>query len=225
MREKYFSTIEEFEKETPAKDMIIKALKEIKPDRENPWVFIISAVLALLLAFRIGWIGNAVTISLIVVSFLFNALLPIFAVLFTIYSLLLAFMNEEYIRELASIKERSEDVSFLMEGTSYYESILFLYFIGVGITGALFLYLNCIDSEFGVTAFWVTNKAAKATAYVVDSVLAVVLLTFYFFYVFRIFAEIKSIIYNTIVLFRASVALKLLNIVRKETNDGNNDKH
>lgn len=213
MKEKYFSTIEEFIVITPAWKLIFAAFKEIKPTKKNIIVTIISLILAIVFAVRIGWYGNSVTLSLLVIGFLFNALLPIFGFLFTIYSLLLAFMNEDYIRELAKI-DAEEKLSYLKKSTSYYESILFLHFIGVGITGVLYLCLNFINVNTELTSSRVLNNG-----------LATFFLFWYFLYTFRIFLELKSTIYNTIVLFRASVAYKLLLIAKNESAGENSDKH
>lgn len=214
IKEKYFSVIEEFMGETSARKLIRSAFKQIKLNKENKVVLIVSTILAIGFAVKIGWYGNAVSMSLSASAFLFSALLPIFGFLFTIYSLLLAFMNEDYIRELAEI-EHDGEVSYLMESISHYESILFLYFIGVGITGCLYLYLNCINANFELTSFRMLNN-----------VLSTFLLFLYFFYVIRIFIELKSTIFNTILLFRASVAFKLLLIIkRKESKHGNDDSH
>lgn len=213
MREKYISTTEEFIAKTSAWNLITTAFGEIIPVKNNIAVFIISLILAFGFAVRIGWYGNVITLSLVVVGFLFNALLPIFGFLFTIYSLLLAFMNEDYIRELAKL-EKNDQIGMLMKTNSYYESILFLYFIGVGITGGLYLWLNCINPSFGLTSSRMLNN-----------ILATFLLFLYFLYVFRIFVELKSTLYNTIVLFRTSVAVRLLLIAKKETAGDDRDKH
>ncbi|EHQ92116.1 hypothetical protein [Desulfosporosinus youngiae] len=201
--EKYFATINEFTEKTPAKKMIIDAFKEITPDKNNWIAFVISFVLGVFFAAIIGINENTVKILLAIVGVLLNVLLYIFGYLFTIYAILLAFLSDKYIKELAKLK--TDGVSSLMISTKYYESVLFLYFIGLCITGVILLFLNCIVNEWVLTSNYIINNS-----------LAVLVLIIYFTYIFRIIYELKSAIYNTIVLFRESIAYKLLIIFKKE---------
>lgn len=209
--DRYFSTIEEFNKHTPAKKMIITALKEISPTKGNTFGFILSFVIGLAFAIIIGVDNDTVTITLSIVGILLNVLLAIFGSLFAVYSILLAFLNDSYIKKLSVIKYNS-GTSFLKTSTTYYESILFLYFIALGITGVLLLFLNCIKIDFILT---------KSLAF--NNICASILLTLYFTFVFRVFYELKSTIYNTVVLFRASIAYKILALIPREEEGQNND--
>lgn len=50
----------------------------------------------------------------------------------------------------------------------------------------------------------------------INSILAVILIWLYLSFTFRVIYEIKSTIYNTIVVFRASIAYKLLSFVEDD---------
>ena len=117
--DKYFSTIEEFSEKTSVTQLILNAFCEIAPNKHNQVVFIVSAFSAICFSVKIVWFGHVVKVSLVVVGILFNTLLPIFGFLFTIYSLLLGFMSDSYIQELAKINAEKE-LSFLKKSTSYY---------------------------------------------------------------------------------------------------------
>lgn len=210
--DKYFSTVNEFREETPAKKMITTAIKEIIPVKGSKFAFTLSLTLAVMFSLKIGIAENTIEILLSIVDKLFAALLAIFGFLFTIYSLLLVFLNESYIQKLSQIAYNKE-TSYLKKSTTYFESILFLYFITVGISGLLLIFLLCCTKTFVLTSNWVLNDT-----------LAVALLILYFTIVFRVFYELKSAIYNTIVLFRLSLAYKILAIAEKEKEDQSNDK-
>ncbi len=205
--EKYFSTIDEFIKETPAKKLIAHAFVEIRPSKKN-WVGSwLSFGIGLFFAILVGIDENTIKILISIEGIILSAQLNIFAYLFTIYAILLAFLSDKYIKELSKVDE-GNGVSSLKSRTSYYESILFLYFIGLATTGVLSIFLNCIPTDWVLTS----NKIANNT-------MAIVLLLVYFTYTFRIFYELKSTIYNTVIMFRESIAYKLLIIVKNEKEE------
>lgn len=211
--EKYFSTIDEFIKETPAKKMIAHAFKEIAPNKDNLCAFAISLVLGIFFAYIVGFNENTVKMLLAIVGILLNILVGVFGYLFTVYSILLAFLGDSYIKELSKING-CDGISYLKSSTTYYESVLFLYFIGLAITGVLSLFLNCIENDWVLTPNLIVNNG-----------LAILLLSLYFSFIFRIIYELKSTIYNTIVLFRQSIAYKILIIVKKEKEGINSDNN
>ncbi|MEN6413416.1 MAG: hypothetical protein ABFC84_11780 [Veillonellales bacterium] len=205
--EKYFSTIEEFIKETPAKKMIAHAFKEICPNKNNRFSTCIIFALALSFAVYIGVDENTIKILTAIEGIILSAQLNIFAYLFTIYTILLAFLSDKYIKALSKVCE-VDGVSSLKKRTSYYESILFLYFIGLAITGVLSLFLNCLQNDWSLTPDQGINSS-----------ITILFLLVYFFYTFRIFYELKSTIYNTIVMFRESITYKILIIAKNEKEE------
>lgn len=198
MSNSYFKTIEEFRETQPARKLIIHAIKEILPNKAN-WVgFILSLLAAVIIAIQIGIAENTVEILSQVAEMLINVQLAIFGCVFAVYSILLAFLSDGYMQRLAKIKA-TEKTSYLKQSTTYYESVLFLYFINIGLTGAIILAMKCLPTNFRLTSnLYLDNSLATLT------------LLFYFAFSFRVFYEIKSTIYNTIVLFRASIAFRFL---------------
>lgn len=198
MREEYVRTIEEFQKTQPAKKLMVRALKEISPDRDN-WVgWFISVALGAVIAVVIGFSAETVALFADALELFIGVQLGIFGCIFTVYSIILAFLSDDYMKKLAKVPYDGKQ-SMLTRSTTYYESALFLYFINIGLTGALLLLCKCLPAYFRLTASWRF-----------DCCLAAALMAVYFSYSFRVFYEIKSAIYNTVFLFRGSIAYKFI---------------
>lgn len=212
-KNRYFSTIEEFNEDNPAAKMMRIALKELYPQKGNLFAFFISIGLGLFFAILVGFSLNTVNILLTIVGIFLSTLLAIFGCIFAVYSILLAFLSDDYIKKLAKI-DYKDGVSYLKKGLTYFESVLFLYFIGFAITGVILVFLNCISNDF----FVFSNNT-------MNNILATILLVIYFAFVFRVFYELKSIIYNTIVMFRASITYKLLDFINNHKEDENDDRN
>jgi hypothetical protein len=200
-QEKFKRTIDEL---LNSPDLNFTAINQIVPNKKNLYVFFFSIIGGVAFAIKVGFDHNTIKLLLTTVGILFNMLLPIFGYLFTVYSILLAFLNDSYIEESAKI-DCSDGSSFLKNSIAYYESVLYLYFIGVVITGGLFLFLSCVESDWVLTSNQLLNDY-----------LAVLLLFIYSSFIFRIILELKSIICNTVVLFRTSIAHKLLKTLKNE---------
>ena len=200
---KYFSTIEEFINDITADKMIKNAFNEIKPTKKNKHSTIIIIIVSLFFSFIVGISHNTVSIFLSIVESIMSVLLGIFGIIFTAYSIILAFLNDSYLKALSEIKEN--EISYLKKSTTYYESVLFLYFIGVILNVLILIFIKCIDADYVIS----NNNALNTT-------LAIILLSTYFIYIIRIIYELKSTIYNTITLFRANISYKLIEFAEKE---------
>lgn len=211
-KRKYFLAIEEFIEPIKPSKMIRDAFNEIKPDKYNKPAFIIPLILSFIFACKIGIAENTVDITLSVVEVLLNILLAVFGVIFTVYSILLAFLNDSYIKKLAIISHE-DGISHLKKSIKYYESALFLYSISLGITIVLVLVLKCLEPNFTLTSNLIINNF-----------MAVLILGAYFMFVFRVFYEMKSVIYNTISLFRGSISYKIIDFIKDEKGSQTDDK-
>lgn len=223
IKNKYLSCIEEYIDIEPAEKMILNAFKElkIKNDSEDSKYYkmdkvftILVIIIALLISFFVGFSNNTISISDSILELLASILLGIFGIIFTAYSILLAFLNENYMKKLSQIKPENENVSYLKKSTTYYESVLFLYFVGVFISIIVLIALKCMDANFILTKNWLVNN-----------ILASILLFIYLFYTLRIIYELKSTIYNTITLFRASISFKLVEFAKEENNEEERSKN
>ena len=207
MNKKYTKVIEEFIEETSAKKMIVAA-----PKKGGVCAFVLTTIFSVIFSLKLGIDYNTVELAKSFVEILINILLAIFGCIFAVYSILLAFLNDSYISKLAKIEEQNQ-ISYLKNSTTYFESILFLYFIGLSLSGLLLLFLNCIEPDFTIT-----------NNHMLNNTLAILLLITYLAFIFRIFYELKSTIYNTIVLFRSSIAYKLLDYMKEEDSENDKDK-
>jgi len=207
MKDYYFGTIEEFKTTQPARKLMVSAIKEVFPSKNSWFGFSLSIILGSITAISIGFSPETVTLFVDALNTLLGVQLGIFGCIFAVYSIILAFLSDSYMKRLAKIPTGNKK-SLLTQSTTYYESVLFLYFIAIGLTGVLLILCNCLPSDFRLTVNWIF-----------DCSLASALMVFYFSFSYRVFYEVKSTIYNTIVLFRASIAYKFIDFAIDETDE------
>lgn len=208
MKQDYFDTIKDFNETKPAVRLIIDAFINIAPTKGNRFGWLLSCILALLFSFLIGFPENTVEIMGKVANILLGMQLSIFGCVFAVYSILLAFFSDGFMKHLSKIKDIKK-TSLLKSSTTYYESVLFLYFVNIGSTGIVLLFCSCVSPLFRMT-----NNL------VVDTIIAIIVIAAYLGFSFRVFYEIKSTIYNTILLFKSSIAYKFIDFsVENYTNE------
>ncbi len=205
LKEYYYNTIKEFMETQPAWALMVSALKEIMPSKGNLFGFVLSVVLALLFSIIIGISNDTVMLVKEATSILINIQLAVFGCVFAVYSILLAFFSDRYMKRLSRI-DASKNTSMLKRCTKYYESVLFLYFINIGFTGMILLLCSCLDPCFRLTS-----------SVEFDTIFTFLLLLIYFGFSFRVFYELKSTIYNTIVLFRVSISYKFIDFANEDS--------
>lgn len=207
MKDNYFSTIEEFRTTQPAKKLILLAVKEIFPNKDNLFGFVLSVCLGTTVAIIIGVSTETVKLFVTALETLLGVQIGIFGCIFAVYSIILAFLSDSYMKKLAKVPVTNKK-SMLTQSTTYYESVLFLYFIDIGLTGISLILCSCLPISFRLTANWLF-----------DCCFASALMIVYFSFSFRVFYEVKSTIYNTIVLFRASIAYKFIDFSIDESDE------
>lgn len=206
MDKNYSRIIEDIIVNRPARAFIKKAINEI---------FIINSRLDFIVLLLICLIGGVVsykvtfaldTVNLVskLCGHLLEIQLVMFSCIFAVYSIVLAFLSDEYMKCLAKITV-NDGISSLVQYTTYYESILFLYFINITAT-ALLLLFSC----------FVPIDASLTSNLFKDNILAFLGLFIYFSFSFRIFYEIKSTVYNTVILFRYSIAYRFLSFAKED---------
>lgn len=185
-------SVDEFFKNEKAAHIMLLSLKEILPNTNNWFAFLVSLIVASISSIAMGWESNTVEHFAEIVSKLLDIELSIFGCVLAVYSIILAFLNQDFMRCL--LKQRFKNTSILKKYVSYYESVLFLYFIGLCMTGIYMLILSFIPNKFVLT----NNN-------IMNNILASGIIFIYMLYSVRIFYELKSMIFNTIMLFRASI--------------------
>ncbi|GHV34203.1 hypothetical protein FACS18949_09820 [Clostridia bacterium] len=211
MSGKHLRTIEETLGGISAAKMIKSSFSEFSPRKGNILGLIISFIVGILLSVFIAMSPQTVELATHTIEIAFNIILPIFVSLITVYAILLSFLNEHFIEKLSEI-DYKDGRSQLINSIEAYEHELFLYFIALALSGIVRIVVNFIPLDFTLTANHLLNN-----------VLAMILLTIYLVFVARVFYELKSVLFNTIFLFRANVSYKLLHIVEENNKKSVSD--
>lgn len=198
MDENYKKIIDEYKCPPTSKVLIINAIKEIKINKKNRTVWVISIVSAVICSIAMGFHNDTVILFKNAVELMLNIQIAMFGVLFTVYSILLSFLNNEFMKLLAN-SPKSDGKSQLSICTEYYENVLFLYFVCILFSLFVSLIMRCIPNEFRLTKY-----------FVFDCLFASSLMFIFLVFSIRVLCEIKSTIYNTIVLFRTNVACRFV---------------
>lgn len=103
MKDNYFSTIEEFKTTLPAKKLMGLAIKELFPNKNNWFGFVLSAFLGTVVAIIIGFSAETVVLLVGALNTLIGVQLGIFGCIFAVYSIILAFLSDSYMKKLAEI--------------------------------------------------------------------------------------------------------------------------
>lgn len=208
--EEYFNTIKEFKETIYAKTLIKNALRELFPvknkdnkKRNGIWEFILSIGIALLFAFKVSYSPHTIKELSEILDKLIDIELAIFGAVFTAYTILLAVLGDFYLKKLAAIKVTGNQ-SYLNKAISYMSSILFLWFVNIGISSSVYFFTKCIDEDWGAFVNIQYNN-----------LLSTLSLFFLFWFSFRVFIELKSTIFNLILLLRASIAYRFISFQKE----------
>jgi len=197
----------EFIEERPVWKLIFQSIKqELLPNKKNWFGAAFSVIAGLMLAYFVGTSEDTVLLTTKICETFLDVQLAIFGCIFAVYSIILAFLSDSYIKKLLQVDYHNRS-SYLKASTRYYESALFIYFVAIGVSVILKVALQCMPEDFVLTSNNFFNE-----------ILAFILLLFYFTYSIRAVYELKSIIGNTLLLFRTSMAFKI-QAFEKESED------
>lgn len=188
----------EFVEEKPVWKLIFQSIKqEMLPDKKNWFGAAFSVIAGMILAYIVGTSEDTVLLTTKICETFLDVQIAIFGCIFAVYSILLALLSDSYIKKLLHVDYHNRS-SYLKASTRYYESALFIYFVAIGVSLILKVAVQCMSEDFVLTNNHLFNE-----------VLACILLLFYFAYSIRAVYELKSIIGNTLLLFRTSLAFKI----------------
>ena len=180
---------------------------ELLPNRKNWFGAVFSITLALVLSFILATSEETVSLSQNICGILMDVQIAIFGCIFAVYSILLAFLSDSYVERLLRIDYHSKS-SYLQASTRYYESALLIYFVAILFSLTCKLLLECMPKYYVLTSNHMFNE-----------ILAGILLFVYFLYSIRTIYELKSIITNTLLLFRTSIQFKILGFEDKLSDE------
>lgn len=194
----YKAAMSEFIDDSAVWKQIVQHMKtELLPDKKNWCGFVFSVVLGLILAIVVGTVENTVSLAQQICGIFFDAQISIFECNFAVYSILLAFLSDSYIKKLLKV-DYDQGSSYLKRSIRYYEAALLIYFVGIMYSLLVKVVLTCMPENFLLTTNMIVNET-----------LATILLCFYFCFSIRVLFELKSIIGNTLLLFRSSIVYKI----------------
>lgn len=204
----YQTAIEEFQDERPVWKQIWAAIiTEFTPDKKNWFGAAFSFVLALILTIIIARSEETVSLAGKICGILLDVEIALFGCVFAVYSILLAFLSDEYVKKLLEI-DYYRQTNYLRKSTKYYEAALFIYFVAIGISLVYKLTIECMPQNFALINSELANE-----------IVAEVLLFPYFAYSLRTIYELKSIVGNTLLLFRASIQYKIIAFVKEDKEE------
>ena len=204
----YQTAIEEFQDERPVWKQIWAAIiTEFTPDKKNWFGAAFSFVLALILTIIIARSEETVSLAGKICGILLDVEIALFGCVFAVYSILLAFLSDEYVKKLLEI-DYYRQTNYLRKSTKYYEAALFIYFVAIGISLVYKLTIECMPQNFALINSELANE-----------IVAGVLLFPYFAYSLRTIYELKSIVGNTLLLFRASIQYKIIAFVKEDKEE------
>lgn len=204
----YQTAIEEFQDERPVWKQIWAAIiTEFTPDKKNWFGAAFSFVLALILTIIIARSEETVSLAGKICGILLDVEIALFGCVFAVYSILLAFLSDEYVKKLLEI-DYYRQTNYLRKSTKYYEAALFIYFVAIGISLVYKLTIECMPQNFALINSELANE-----------IVAGVLPFPYFAYSLRTIYELKSIVGNTLLLFRASIQYKIIAFVKEDKEE------
>lgn len=201
----YQAAVKDFQEDAPVWKQIWRAIrKEMWPNRKNWFGFAFSFLFGIGLACVVAHSEDTVVLTGKICGILLDAQIAIFGCIFAVYSILLAFLSDAYMKKLLQTDYHNR-TNYLKESTRYYEAALFIYFVAIGASLIYKLTVECMPERFILTNNNYTNE-----------ILAGVLLLAYFVYSIRAIYELKSIVGNTLLLFRTSIQFKILAFEEEE---------
>lgn len=203
----YLKAMEEFLDNRKIWEQILGHIKnELFPDKRNWLVFMFSLLFGVVLALIVGLGNQTVVLAQEISTIFLDVQIALFGCIFAVYSILLAFLSDKYVKKLLKI-DYNQQSSYLSRSTRYYEAALLIYFVSIILSLCIKIILVCIPEDFLLTSNMVINE-----------VLASMLLAVYFVFSVRVICELKSVVANTLLLFRSSIAFKIQSF-SEEDND------
>ena len=210
----YRAAAEEFNDEHSVWRQIGIALcEELKPNRKNWFGTVFSLVFAIVLTAILVQSRETVSLAGKLCGIILDVQISIFACIFSVYSILLAFLSDDYIKKLIRIGYH-DHTSYLKASTKYYEAALFIYFVALGVSLIYQLIIQCMPQYYTLTD---NNQ--------INELLSGLVLFVYFAYSIRVVYELKSIVGNTLLLFRTSIQFRILSFKDSESSDTHSKEH
>lgn len=189
-----------------SKNWALYSLKELFPQKKKSYIFILCIVCGILFGFLAAHSLNTVSIVQKVCDTILTIQVAILGCSFTTYTILLGIFSDHYVERLLHV-DLKRKANSLSNSIRYFGSSLFIFFIGVIISGLIKLLLFCIPEDWSLFSSLFLNQ-----------ILATIFLSLYYSCSFRIILEIKSTIYNTIFLVQTNIAYTMIELYKEDNN-------
>ena len=197
--------------------MLKQAFKELVPQRNGQgkwdgiWILVIDIILSIFFAIRISFFMDTLSVFAEIIDKMIDIEIAIFGCVFTVYTILLAFFSDDFMKRLAEIKVNQKE-SYLQGAINYFGSVLFLWFLNISITAFGYFFTKSFDKSW-----------CLVDDITINNIMSTGLLFLFFSFSFRVFFELKSTIYSLIILFRSSIAYRFLEYKKSDMHDIEND--
>lgn len=189
------------------KNTFFSAFKEIDPRGGSYIFFILSIILSGFISYYISNEENTIKYIEKTTDILLTVEIDIFAAFFTVYSLVITFLQKKFIKHLLKINE-DYDYDYLKYTLCYMENIAYLYCVSILLTMTLKIIASMLPDDY---AFFSCNFY--------NIMLSCLFLFVFYFIVIRVIFELKSMIFNAMVLLKGSIKLKIIEIEQGDLDD------
>ena len=194
----YYEASQDFVPENTGWKRICQLIRaELLPNKKNWLGTIVSFLGGFIIAWIIGTADGTVEMTNAACTVFLELQIAVFGCVLTAYSILLAFLDEKYMKILLHIGYKGKP-NYLKAGTDYFEAVMYIYVVGIMVSLCTKLVVTCMPINFLVSDCTMLNESV-----------AVVLLFVYLSFCIRTIYEIKSIVANTATLFGGSLAFRI----------------
>lgn len=189
------------------KSKLITSFRVLDPRKGNKASFVISLFMSGCISYYISNRQETIILLVKTLDILLSTYIGIFATFFTVYSVVLSFLQKKFLKHLLRIKE-IDGYDYVSETIQYIENVAYQYCFSIILTTILKIAFSVLDESFVLFNELSCNIIAS-TAF----------LLIYYTFSFRVLFEFKSIIFNAILLLDGSIKIKLLEIKKGDLYD------
>lgn len=189
------------------KNTFFSAFKEIDPRGGSHIFFVLSIILSGFISYYISNEENTIRYIEKTTDILLTVEIGIFAAFFTVYSLVITFLQKKFIKHLLKINE-VYNYDYLKCTLDYIENIAYLYCLSIFSTMVLKIIASILPAEY---VFFSCNYH--------NTICSCLCLFVFYFLVIRVIFELKSMIFNAMFLLKGSIKLKIIEMEQGDLDD------
>ncbi len=204
-----------FEKKS-SKQVMFHALKLLKPSKKNIVSFIIIILIGILPAGLISYSIDTIKMTKAAIEVIGGVVLALFGIAFTGYAFFQALINKELLIWMLEDDKDNKDnkdkddksKSRLQNMNEYFAEVMMLQGLSIFISLIVRVILIALPENWAATNFNLLNI-----------IISLIVLSFYFSFNFLTVWELKSFIFNIFQLFNAHAGAKVLSMFKDDNED------